>query len=108
MDVLADLLCVLVQTLLQFAGVGVDAVLHVIGVLLHHGFQLLQVLGGAFLGIGHVSLQFASQELEIFIQLTGGIRGVRSQLGLKVVSVRAQLSHGVSDEGAAKQTVSQE
>lgn len=97
---LADLLCVLVQALLQLAGVGADTVANVIGVLLHHGFELSQVLGAALLGVHHVGLQLVGQQLQVLGQLAGGVLGIGAKLGLDAFSVNVQLCHGVSDEGA--------
>ncbi|TRY93426.1 hypothetical protein DNTS_014255, partial [Danionella cerebrum] len=89
--------------LAEFACVSVDTALHIICILLHHGLQLLEVLGTALLGIGHVCLQFSGQELKVFAQLTSSVVGVRSQLGLEVVGVGVELGHGICNQGAAKE-----
>ncbi len=100
LHLLANLLSVLVQALLQLVGVGADAVADVICVLLHHGLKLTQILSAALLGIQHVTLEFVGQKLQVLRQLAGGAVGVGAQLGLDVISVRCQLCHGVSDQSA--------
>lgn len=100
---LKDLLCVLVQALLQLVGVGPDAAAEIVGVLFDHGCELCQVLGAALLGVHHVLLKPVGQELHVLGHLTGRDVGVWGQFGLDVISVCVQLGHGVSDQGTGNE-----
>lgn len=98
--ILADLLCVLVETLPQLGGVGADAAVDVAGVLLHHGLELAQVLDAAILGFQHVPLKPVAQQLQILGHLTGRGVGEGPDLGLDVIFVFCQLGDCVCDQSA--------
>lgn len=96
-----DLLRVLLEAFLQLAGVGRHSELDVVGILLHHGLQLLVVLVHLLTGFGDVDVQLVSQQLKVLPQALLGLLGVRSHLGLQAVFVHGQVRHAVLDQGAA-------
>lgn len=95
-----DLLRVLVEALLQLAAVGGQPERDVVGVLLHHGLQLLDIAVHLLARLLHVLSQFVRQQLQVLAEALGALLGVGAQLVLQVVSVHGQLWHAVLDQSS--------